>query len=168
MSSLLDSVEIFARRQPALFMGASVALGFALSRVARSGGESRYGRYEDRSPYGRGEYGYGGAEDYRPTPSTTGSGYGAGYIDDRPERPDLGQTWPQGGTGYASAGAAGATDAGSSSTGMGSAAQPGYGGTGSGGSAGITGSSTATTGVGAAASGGKTADEGTTTRGSNV
>ena len=30
---LLGSVEVFARRQPALFMGATVALGFALSAL---------------------------------------------------------------------------------------------------------------------------------------
>jgi hypothetical protein len=172
MSSLMDSVEVFARRQPALFMGASVALGFALSRVARSGGESRHGRYEDQSRYGRGDYGYGGAEDYRPTASTAGSGYGAGYVDDRPERPDLGRTWPQAGTGHASPGMTTSAGTASPVTGLGASAQPGYGGTGAGGSVGTTGSSTTTTGTdtgtGAATkNSGKTADEGTT-RGSNV
>ena len=34
---LLGSVEVFARRQPALFMGATVALGFALTRVIGGG-----------------------------------------------------------------------------------------------------------------------------------
>ena len=34
---LLGSCEVFARRQPALFMGASVALGFALTRFVASG-----------------------------------------------------------------------------------------------------------------------------------
>ena len=34
---ILGSVEVFARRQPALFVGAAVALGFALTRVVRSG-----------------------------------------------------------------------------------------------------------------------------------
>jgi hypothetical protein len=170
VSSLLDSVEVFARRQPALFMGASVALGFALSRVARSGGESRYGSYEDRSTYGRGDYGYGGADDYRPTASRTGGG----YVDDRPERPDLGQAWPQAGTGHASPGMTTGTGAASPTTGLGVSAQPGYGGTGAGGSVGTTssttgttGSSTTATGAGAAKNSGKTADEGTT-RGSNV
>jgi hypothetical protein len=170
VSSLLDSVEVFARRQPALFMGASVALGFALSRVARSGGESRYGSYEDRSTYGRGDYGYGGADDYRPTASRTGGG----YVDDRPERPDLGQAWPQAGTGHASPGMTTGTGAASPTTGLGVSAQPGYSGTGAGGSVGTTssttgttGSSTTATGAGAAKNSGKTADEGTT-RGSNV
>ena len=34
---LLGSVEVFARRQPALFMGATVALGFALTRFVGGG-----------------------------------------------------------------------------------------------------------------------------------
>ena len=33
LAGLLSSVEVFARRQPALFMGASVALGFAMTRL---------------------------------------------------------------------------------------------------------------------------------------
>ena len=37
VADLLGSVEVFARRQPALFMGASVALGFALTRFVGSG-----------------------------------------------------------------------------------------------------------------------------------
>ncbi len=37
VAGLLGSVEVFARRQPALFMGASVALGFALTRFVGSG-----------------------------------------------------------------------------------------------------------------------------------
>jgi hypothetical protein len=167
VSSLLDSVEVFARRQPALFMGASVALGFALSRVARSGGESRYGSYDDESSYGRRDHGYGGAGDYRPTAATTSGGHGAGYIDDRPERPDLGQTWPQAGTGHASPAMTTSTGTPSPVTGVGASAQPGHGGTGTGGSIGTTGSSTTTTGAGATGTGGKAADEGTT-RGSNV
>ena len=37
VAGLLGSVEVFARRQPALFMGATVALGFALARFVGSG-----------------------------------------------------------------------------------------------------------------------------------
>jgi hypothetical protein len=37
LAGLLSSVEVFARRQPALFMGASVALGFAMTRVVTAG-----------------------------------------------------------------------------------------------------------------------------------
>ena len=33
----MGSVEVFARRQPALFVGAAVALGFALTRVVGAG-----------------------------------------------------------------------------------------------------------------------------------
>ena len=37
VADILGSVEVFARRQPALFMGATVALGFALARFVGSG-----------------------------------------------------------------------------------------------------------------------------------
>src|SRR5512132_3377035 len=37
VAGLLGSVEVFARRQPALFMGATVALGFALTRFIGGG-----------------------------------------------------------------------------------------------------------------------------------
>jgi len=47
IGDLMGSVELFARRQPALFMGASVALGFALTRVVGAGAVSS-DRDEDR------------------------------------------------------------------------------------------------------------------------
>ena len=37
VSDLVGSVEVFAQRQPALFVGAAVALGFALTRVVGAG-----------------------------------------------------------------------------------------------------------------------------------
>jgi hypothetical protein len=37
VAGLMGSVEVFARRQPALFMGATVALGFALTRFVSGG-----------------------------------------------------------------------------------------------------------------------------------
>jgi hypothetical protein len=37
VAGLLGSAEVFARRQPALVVGAAVALGFALTRLVRSG-----------------------------------------------------------------------------------------------------------------------------------
>jgi hypothetical protein len=40
IGDLMGSVELFARRQPALFMGATVALGFALTRVVGAGAVS--------------------------------------------------------------------------------------------------------------------------------
>ncbi len=39
VAGILGSAEVFVRRQPALFVGAAVALGFALTRVVRSGDE---------------------------------------------------------------------------------------------------------------------------------
>lgn len=38
VGDLMGSVETFARRQPALFMGATVALGYALTRFVGAGG----------------------------------------------------------------------------------------------------------------------------------
>ena len=40
VAGILGSAEVFVRRQPALFVGAAVALGFALTRVARSGDQA--------------------------------------------------------------------------------------------------------------------------------
>jgi hypothetical protein len=41
VASIVGSAEVFARRQPALFMGAAVALGFALTRLVRPTGSYR-------------------------------------------------------------------------------------------------------------------------------
>lgn len=41
LQGLLSQVETFARRQPALFAGASMATGFALARMARLAAEER-------------------------------------------------------------------------------------------------------------------------------
>lgn len=49
---ILGSVEVFARRQPALFMGATVALGFALTRFVGAGPVER----DDRSEAWRDDY----------------------------------------------------------------------------------------------------------------
>jgi len=43
VAGILGSAEVFARRQPALFVGAAVALGFALTRVVRSGDDPSRG-----------------------------------------------------------------------------------------------------------------------------
>src|SRR5262249_30561881 len=40
-STLIDDVESFARRRPAVFIGASVALGFLLTRFLKSSSERR-------------------------------------------------------------------------------------------------------------------------------
>ena len=49
---ILGSVEVFARRQPALFMGATVALGFALTRFVGAGPVER----DDRGEAWRDDY----------------------------------------------------------------------------------------------------------------
>ena len=80
IADLMGSVEVFARRQPALFMGAAVALGFALTRVVGAGavaGDYDDGRYRRslRTDYGENVY-----------PQTT-----AGV---REQRPDVAQSTP--------------------------------------------------------------------------
>lgn len=77
-------IESFARRQPALFLGATVALGFALTRVVR--GATERTAYDDRyygSGQGRSDYGYGRADygrDYgRPDYRRDEPAYGGGY-----------------------------------------------------------------------------------------
>ncbi len=58
VAGLVETVQVFARRQPAVFMGAGVALGFAIARVMRSGSQmatgadrgSRHGRDEPDRP----------------------------------------------------------------------------------------------------------------------
>jgi hypothetical protein len=52
VSDLMGSVETFARRQPALFMGATVALGYALTRFVGAGGGHEAGGYPPRSGAG--------------------------------------------------------------------------------------------------------------------
>ena len=49
VGDLMGSVETFARRQPALFMGATVALGYALTRFVGIGGGHEAGGYPPRS-----------------------------------------------------------------------------------------------------------------------
>jgi len=104
LASVAGSVENFARRQPALFMGAAVAVGFALTRLARSGLEgssSGYGAGDQGQSRARGDTGYGSTSG---DPGSTGR-YGAGYVDERGDRPDVGSTWPETRTGYGGSGA---------------------------------------------------------------
>lgn len=102
LDSMIADVGDFARRQPALFIGGAVALGFALSRFLKASSDrtadrygeeyrQRYGQhydddYEDRAGYRYGrefgnEHGYGtGSQrsDFRPgtyaEPGRTGAG----------------------------------------------------------------------------------------------
>jgi hypothetical protein len=53
VTNLWGAVETFARRQPAVFMGAMVAAGFAVTRLARASVERQYGGTHDGG-YGRG------------------------------------------------------------------------------------------------------------------
>ena len=68
VSDLMGSVETFARRQPALFMGASVALGYALTRFVGASGT------QDGSPR------YGQAPGYPSSRPTASSGLDGGGI----------------------------------------------------------------------------------------
>jgi hypothetical protein len=110
IASLWNSLESFARRQPALFMGAAVAAGFALTRVARASMERQYhDAYATGLSHGRGDSGLrsgqalggsygtaqGGHVGSSPT-SGTGARYGTG---------STGAGYGTGGTGQGSTGA---------------------------------------------------------------
>lgn len=56
LNMVVDQVNDFARRQPALFLGASLALGFAVARIGKTALE---GRHEDETQSFAGEYGGG-------------------------------------------------------------------------------------------------------------
>jgi hypothetical protein len=68
ISQIADEVEGFARRQPALFAGATFALGFALARFVRAS-----------TPSPRYEPGYGAAHDYRAQGYAGAQGPGRSY-----------------------------------------------------------------------------------------
>jgi hypothetical protein len=70
-SALLAEMEDFGRRQPAVFMGAAVALGFGIARFAKagSGSSGRSGQHEhrprwDNDEIGRTDRGTSGLGDY--------------------------------------------------------------------------------------------------------
>src|SRR6476659_352701 len=53
VAGLAETVQVFARRQPAVFMGVGVALGFAIARVLRSGSQTGAdSRQAAPAPYG--------------------------------------------------------------------------------------------------------------------
>lgn len=84
VSDLVDEVEAFARRQPAVFLGGAFALGVLGARFLRSSRQNMSMNY-DRAP--REGFFEGSYEDGQPTSSTTfirgtddsGSGYSTGY-----------------------------------------------------------------------------------------
>ena len=84
LRTLLDQAEDVARRQPALFVGGAVALGFVVSRFLKSSAERRRGTYYGSGGSYGGRYGsgygassgYGGGSGYAPSTGydpTTGS-----------------------------------------------------------------------------------------------
>jgi hypothetical protein len=82
LGSLVGSIETFARRQPALFAGASVALGFAAARLAKASAERNRGSYQGRAETGFPGGSYGGGAEYSGASSSGatssgGSGMGA-------------------------------------------------------------------------------------------
>lgn len=87
ISQLLKTTEQFARRQPALFLAAAFALGFAGTRFLKSssGASGRmsqgngYRQSQGRSDWqSSGSYGSGGSYGSRSSSSTTGGRYGSG------------------------------------------------------------------------------------------
>ena len=73
ISTMWGSLESFGRRQPALFMGAAVAAGFALTRLVRASMERQYHQaYTSGVSHGRGDYGS------RTTYAAGGASYPAG------------------------------------------------------------------------------------------
>ena len=59
-SALLAEMEDFGRRQPAVFMGAAVALGFGVARFAKAG-SGRSGQHEQRPRWDNDDIGRGGS-----------------------------------------------------------------------------------------------------------
>ena len=96
ISSLMGDAEDFARRQPAVFIGAGVAVGFMLARFLRSSSERREAE----------RYGYeGGGGDYA-RGSAAESSYGRhAYQEGMTGSPDT--TWSQSGASAGSSGRAG-------------------------------------------------------------
>jgi hypothetical protein len=84
VNDLLDSVEDFAQRQPAIFLTGAFAFGLLATRFLKSSGQRRQGRAYSRSqamPYGRLNYyqdtpGYpaGTAYDYQTSPTIPARG----------------------------------------------------------------------------------------------
>ncbi|MDQ2694398.1 MAG: hypothetical protein M3Z21_03280 [Pseudomonadota bacterium] len=88
LNSLVRQVENFARRQPALFLGGAVAVGFLLARFLRS--SALHSEYDYVRPHTTGPatpssgyrpgYGYGpSTSGYGSDYGSTSSGYGSGY-----------------------------------------------------------------------------------------
>ena len=93
MPGILGSVEVFARRQPALFMGATVALGFALTRFVGAGPVAGYDEpgqeWRDRNGgpnRGVGTPGYGPPPNTEPRPGPAGASHAGRHVDGQGEQ----------------------------------------------------------------------------------
>lgn len=62
LNHALESINGFARRQPAIFLGASLALGFALARVGKTAIENAGDAHDERTanPYAGASFSGGG------------------------------------------------------------------------------------------------------------
>jgi hypothetical protein len=79
LGSLLDQAEDVARRQPALFVGGAVALGFVVSRFLKSSAERRREtRHGSDGAYGRYGSGYAPSTGYDPRTGSYAPGRGSG------------------------------------------------------------------------------------------
>ena len=74
LDDLIGQAEHFARRQPELFLGGAVVVGFAIARFLRTSG-SRGARYRG----GMGQGGYGGSHYGSGSSGGSSGGYGGGY-----------------------------------------------------------------------------------------
>jgi hypothetical protein len=152
LEQLMTTTAQFARRQPALFLGAAFALGFAATRFIKSSAPSTGGQmgsgnsglwYERPDGYGSSSYssgyGYGGTVSdlgYSGAPGSTGQMGGAASAG---SSGGMGSSGNMGSTG--SSGSSGATGSGSSSASSGSRGSGGSGGSGSQGRSGTGGGS---------------------------
>jgi hypothetical protein len=172
LEQLMNTTAQFARRQPALFLGAAFALGFAATRFIKSSSPSGSGQmssadrglwYERPDGYGTSSYssgyGYGGAVSDLGYGGTTGStgqmggSSGAGSSGGMGSSGSMGLGSSMGSAGTGSSG----RDMGSSGS-MGSTASGGSGGSSaSSGSSGSTGSGSSSASSGSSGSGGSSA-----------
>src|SRR5215207_4760627 len=164
LEQLMSTTAQFARRQPALFLGAAFALGFAATRFIKSSAPSSGGQmgYADRGLW------YERPEGYGTSSYSSGYGYG-GAVSDLGYSGTTGSTGQMGGSsgtdssGIGSSGSMGSAGFSDSGSGMGSTSSSGSGGSsGSSGSGGSmeSGSFGASSGSSASGSGGSSGSSG--------
>lgn len=105
VGEMLQDVEDFARRQPALFLAGAAALGFAAGRFMKASSDRRRQERYDAYDYDRSDYGHAAsraapAADYQPatpaaTPATgTGTGGAGASVSGGIARPSTGAAKP--------------------------------------------------------------------------